>query len=85
MEDEKLDERLISFDGMKLLPHEEIDDVFCCLGTTIKKAKTKEAFREVDYSYPLQLGKVGKEHGAHRYMVISAIGASPSSRFFTAG
>ncbi len=79
---EKLDERVISFDQMKLLPHEEIDDVFCCLGTTIKKAKTKEAFKVVDYDYPLQLGKLGKEHGAQQYLVISALGASAKSKIF---
>ncbi|MBN8192250.1 NAD-dependent epimerase/dehydratase family protein [Bacillus sp. NTK074B] len=79
---EKLDERIISFDGMKLLPHEEIDDVFCCLGTTIKKAKTKHAFKKVDYEYPIQLGKLGRSHGAKQYLVISSIGANPGSRFF---
>ncbi|MBW3112835.1 oxidoreductase [Bacillus sp. MCCB 382] len=82
LEHEKLDERVISFDGMKLLPHEEVNDVFCCLGTTIKKAKTKEAFMKVDYEYPIQLGKIGKEHGATKYLVISSMGASPGSPFF---
>ena len=79
---EKLDERIISFEEMKLLPHEEIDDVFCCLGTTIKKAKTKHAFKKVDYEYPVQLGKLGKAHGAKQYLVISSIGANPGSPFF---
>ncbi len=79
---EKLDERIIPFDEMKLLPHEEIDDVFCCLGTTIKKAKTKEAFMKVDYEYPIELGKLGKEHGGKQYLVISAIGANSGSPFF---
>lgn len=79
---EKLDERVISFDTMKLLPHEEVDDVFCCLGTTIKKAGTKENFKRVDFDYPLELAKVCKGHGAEQYLVISAIGASEDSRFF---
>lgn len=82
MKHEKLDERIISFDVMKLLPHEEIDDVFCCLGTTIKKAKSKHAFKKVDYEYPIQLGKLGKAHGAKQYLVISSIGANPGSPFF---
>lgn len=30
-----------------------IDDVFCCLGTTIKKAGSKSAFRHVDFQIPL--------------------------------
>ncbi len=32
-------------------------DVFCCLGTTIKKAKSKDAFRAVDLDAPLLLAK----------------------------
>lgn len=31
------------------------DELFCCLGTTIKQAKTREAFRVVDYDYPVLL------------------------------
>ncbi|WP_064094285.1 oxidoreductase [Rossellomorea aquimaris] len=78
----KLEERVISFDSMKLLPHEEVDDVFCCLGTTIKIAKTREAFKKVDFDYPIQLAKLGKEHGATQYLIISAMGANSNSRFF---
>lgn len=28
----------------------QADDVFCCLGTTIKKAGSQEAFRQIDFS-----------------------------------
>jgi uncharacterized protein YbjT (DUF2867 family) len=79
---EKLDERVISFDTLKLLPHEEVDDVFCCLGTTIKKAGTKEKFKMVDFNYPVEIARVCKEHGAEQYLVISAIGASADSGIF---
>jgi len=34
------------------------DDTFCCLGTTIKKAKSKEAFRAVDLDAPLLPAKI---------------------------
>src|SRR5882724_9299884 len=40
------------------------NDVFCCLGTTIKKAKSKEAFRAVDLEAPLLMAKISKEQGA---------------------
>lgn len=36
-------------------------DVYCCLGTTIKKAKTKEAFRKVDYDYVVDAATLAKE------------------------
>ena len=36
------------------------DDVFCCLGTTMRTAKTKEAFRQVDFDYPVALATITK-------------------------
>jgi uncharacterized protein YbjT (DUF2867 family) len=58
------------------------DDVFCCLGTTMKNAKTKEAFRAVDYDAPLALAKISKENGAKKYLIISALGANKDSGIF---
>lgn len=58
------------------------DDVFCCLGTTIKKAKTRGNFRKVDYLYPLLAAKLALKGGAARFLVISALGASRNSPFF---
>lgn len=60
----------------------EVDDIFCCLGTTMKKAGSKEAFRKVDYQYPLEAARLGKEKGASRFFVISALGVDPSSKIF---
>jgi len=58
------------------------DDVFCCLGTTIKVAKTREAFELVDRHYPLALAQLAKEQDCARYLVISAMGANPQSGIF---
>jgi uncharacterized protein YbjT (DUF2867 family) len=58
------------------------DDVFCCLGTTIKKAKSKEAFRTVDFEAPLALAKITKKQGAKRFLLISALGANKNSSIF---
>ncbi len=58
------------------------DDVFCCLGTTIKQAKTKEAFRKVDFDYPLALATLLKSNGATQFLLISALGADKNSRIF---
>lgn len=58
------------------------DDVFCCLGTTIKKAKSKENFRAVDYDAPVLLGKITKENGAQKYLLVSSLGANKSSGIF---
>lgn len=58
------------------------DDVFCCLGTTIKTAGSKKAFEAVDYDYPLLLAQLAKARGAHQYGIVSALGASKESSFY---
>lgn len=67
-------------------PHIELRlagaDVFCALGTTIKKAGTQEAFRKVDYDYPLALGRLAKAQGAAQFLIVTAMGADPASRIF---
>ncbi len=60
----------------------QVTDVFCCLGTTIKVAKTKEAFRKVDYEYPIEAAKLAKENGAEKYLIVSSMGADTKSLFF---
>lgn len=58
------------------------DDVFCCLGTTIGQAGTKEAFRKIDFEYPVELAKRLKENGATGYYLVSALGANHKSSIF---
>lgn len=58
------------------------DDVFCCLGTTINKAKSKEAFKKVDLEYPLKLAEITKNNGARQFLVMSSMGANPDSVIF---
>jgi uncharacterized protein YbjT (DUF2867 family) len=59
-----------------------IQDVFCCLGTTIKVAGSKEAFRKVDLEYPLAVGAWALRQGAVQYLLVSALGADARSRIF---
>ncbi|MBI1768860.1 MAG: NAD(P)H-binding protein [Bacteroidetes bacterium] len=58
------------------------DDVFCCLGTTMRQAKSKEAFRAVDFDAPFSLAKISREQGAKRFLLVSALGANKSSSIF---
>jgi len=58
------------------------DDVFCCLGTTIAKAGSKDKFKEVDYEYPLALATAMKAAGATQYLLVSALGAAKDSSIF---
>ena len=60
----------------------EAEDVFCCLGTTIKQAGSQAAFRRVDYDYPVALARAAARGGAKRLLVVSALGADPDATVF---
>lgn len=77
----KLHIELVDFDGLQSLG-ERCDDIFCCLGTTIKKAGSQEAFRRVDHDYPLAIARLGKAAGAQQFLLVSALGADAQSSVF---
>lgn len=62
--------------------HFSADDLFCCLGTTIRKAGSQQAFRTVDYDYPLQVARLARQQGTRQFLLVSALGANPDSKIF---
>jgi uncharacterized protein YbjT (DUF2867 family) len=58
------------------------NDIFCCLGTTMAKVKSKEKFYEVDFTFPSELAKAGSEQGAQQFLLVSALGADHHSSIF---
>jgi len=58
------------------------DDVFCCLGTTMKKAGTKEQFFKIDHDYPLRVAQLCHAKGAQEYLLVSALGADKHSKVY---
>ena len=76
-------EMIIDFDTFEKngsLP--SCNNVFICLGTTIKTAGSQENFRKVDIDYCLSIAKKSKESGAETLSLISCIGANSSSKNF---
>lgn len=55
---------------------------FCCLGTTLKKAGSQDAFRAVDHDLVLAFARAARERGVRSFHVVSAMGADPKSRVF---
>ena len=60
----------------------QVDAVICALGTTMRKAGSRAAFERVDHDYPLAVAKLAHAAGASGYVLNSAVGANPDSRFF---
>lgn len=58
------------------------DDVFCCLGTTLRQAGSKEAFYRVDFTYVVALATLAARNFAAQFMVVSSLGAEAQSRVY---
>ncbi len=79
----KLKEVIVNFDELGKYSNDiKADAVFCCLGTTIKAAGSQEAFKKVDYEYPLRVAEIAKQNGASTYLIITALGSSKNSIIF---
>jgi uncharacterized protein YbjT (DUF2867 family) len=66
----------------EVLRDELPDDVFCCLGTTMARAGSREKFYEVDFHFPLSLAKATFSQGARQYLLVSALGADKNSSIY---
>ena len=60
-----------------------VDDVFIALGTTIKVAGSKAAFKAIDGGAVVAIAKAAKTAGATRLAVVSAMGRVRNQAFFT--
>jgi uncharacterized protein YbjT (DUF2867 family) len=56
------------------------DAAICTLGTTRAAAGSDEAFRAVDYDYPLAVARIALRHGAQCFALNSSLGADARSR-----
>jgi len=79
----KLKQLTINLDEMHLHTDEITgDDVFCCLGTTVKKTPNLELYKKIDYQYPLDLADIALKNGAKTYHLVSSVGADAKSKIF---
>ncbi|MBC7955956.1 MAG: NAD(P)H-binding protein [Cytophagales bacterium] len=76
----KLKVHVVDFQALPSLP--PVDDVFIALGTTIKVAGSKAAFRKVDFDAVVNTARAARAAGATRLAVVSALGADANSAVF---
>lgn len=63
-------------------PWWQVDAAICALGTTLKQAGSREAFRRVDLHYPLAIAEAVQGAGCASFVLNSAMGANPASPIF---
>lgn len=81
----KVEEVIVKdFDNLKSFSNQlSAEDYFCCLGTTIKKAGSKQKFKKVDLEYPITLAEIAKSSPDFKqYLIVTAAGASANSPLF---
>ncbi|MGE6513757.1 NAD(P)H-binding protein [Lysinibacillus sphaericus] len=78
----KLEVKIRNFDTLEENDIAFAHELYCCLGTTIKKAGSREGFEKVDFDYPLAIASLAKKRGIPHLLVITAMGANESSLFY---
>jgi uncharacterized protein YbjT (DUF2867 family) len=58
------------------------DELFCCLGTTMKKAGSKAKFEKVDFELPVEIARIASQNGVNKFLVVSSIGANSHAKGF---
>lgn len=79
----QFDQRLVDFERLDAYRNEIVaDTLICCIGTTLKAAGSRAAFRRVDYEYVYWLARTAKQNGAKHFILVSAYLANPRSPLF---
>lgn len=79
----KIEAHVVDFDALDAWAEfPRVDDVYCCLGTTIRVAGSQAAFRKVDFDYVIAVARRARALGAARFAVVSAMGAARRSMVF---
>ena len=60
----------------------DVDHIFICLGTTMKKARNKANFKQVDYEYVVAVANGARDHGADHCAVVSSININTNSKAY---
>ncbi|NLE48480.1 MAG: NAD(P)H-binding protein [Sandaracinaceae bacterium] len=88
LEGARYEETIIDFEKLSeeisaKVPADESPDVaLCALGTTIKVAGTKEAFRRIDHDYVLAFAEAAKSRGVRHFIAVTALNSNARSPFF---
>ena len=78
-----LEAHIVDFETLELQPELfAVNTIICALGTTIRQAGSQDAFRKVDFEYPLTVARLGLEAGATHLLLVSALGADSGSGVF---
>jgi uncharacterized protein YbjT (DUF2867 family) len=79
----KLEEHIVDFDEISIWKNKiKGDELFSAMGTTIRKAGSKEVQYKVDVTYQYEFAKAASENRVQNYFLVSSAGANANSKLF---
>lgn len=79
----KIQALVIDFDNLQdYQGYFSVDHVYCCLGTTLKDAGSRKAFRRVDFEFVHVCAQLARAQRAISFVWISSLGANARSKNF---
>ncbi|WP_137168050.1 NAD(P)H-binding protein [Salinimonas lutimaris] len=79
----KLNPIVIEFDNLQdYQGYFSVNHVYCCLGTTLKQAGSRQAFRRVDFEYVHVAAQLTRAQRSDSFVWISSVGADAKSKNF---
>lgn len=78
----KLVQHEVDFENLSDELFQGVDALFCCIGTTLKKAGSKHEQWKVDYDIPVYLAQLAKKNDVESFSIISSLGAKATSKNF---
>ncbi|TDM00156.1 MAG: NADH-quinone oxidoreductase subunit F [Flavobacteriaceae bacterium] len=82
----KLEVFVVDFDQIQSWADKIVGDhLYITIGTTLKKAGSKNGQRLIDLDYPHQISKVAKQNGVSLVALVSSIGVKKGARGFYLG
>lgn len=78
----KLSQKILDLWKLSASDFAGVTDFFCATGTTIAKAGSQQEFHRIDHDLPLNVARVAMSSGVQRFVLVSSVGANPSSKNF---
>lgn len=79
----KLEEHVVDFEKLEQWKNKITgDELYSAMGTTIKKAGSKEVQYKIDFTYQYECAKAASENGVGKYLLVSSAGANSKSGNF---
>lgn len=83
VQNDKLIQHIIDFERLDEIQNLiQGNDLFYCIGTTIKKAGSQAVFRKIDFEYPKAIAHIALNNGVSQFILVSAADANSKSKVF---